>query len=191
MCGLELHCPLRESVKTSCQENRGSSGCLWVLFPVVLQAPGLTISATLAINSTRPQVAAPVCPNATCYYATPVWVPANSSAPGDEAGTVYVATYPRQPAYPGGGDSGCADAATSDGSSLTLQPDDLSLTGLSVAVTSVVLPPGPSMVGATLDFWGADPFNVTTRQWNASAADIDAAVKWATAGFNPSVSRQG
>lgn len=67
--------------------------------------------------------------------------------------------------------------------------DELNLDGLSVSTTRVLVP-GVSMTGATLEIWGASPFNVTTRPWNATAADIDSAVKFAIPGFDPSVSRQ-
>jgi hypothetical protein len=46
------------------------------------------------------------------------------------------------------------------------------------------------MTGATLDMWGADAFNLTTVLWNASAAAVDAAVRWSIPGFNPAVTRE-
>lgn len=93
-----------------------------------------------------------MCPNSTCFYATPVWVPDNSTADA----TRYVPSYPRQLLL--SPDAACSDA----GNGTTLAAEGaLSLDGLSVAVTSTAIS-GVSMAGATLDFWGADAFNLMT-----------------------------
>jgi hypothetical protein len=150
------------------------------------QVANLSITASLEVIKPTPSPP-PVCRNATCFYAAPVWVPDNSS--NSSTSTMYVPSYPRRPVFEGT-DAACADPTSSNGTDS--QPDaadTLSLDGLSVAVTSTVIP-GVSMVGATIDFWGADAFNITTRPWDASAADIDASVRWAIPGFNPSVTRE-
>lgn len=96
---------------------------------------------------------------------------------------MYVPSYPRRPIAPG------SDAACSASGNTSATTDGLSLDGLSVAVTTAVVQ-GVSMAGATIDFWGLDAFSITTRPWDASASDIDAAVRWAIPGYNPSVTRE-
>lgn len=153
---------------------------------LALQVANLTMSATLEAIRVPPTSPQPTCPNTTCYYATPVWVPGNSTDPG-----WYVPTYPTFPVPSTGG--ACADSGINGGAG---GADDnstaavaLSLDGLSVAVAAVVVP-GVDIQGTLLSFWGADPFNTTTRAWNASAEDVAAAVRWAITGFDPSVTRE-
>lgn len=150
-----------------------------------LQVSSLVLTATLDTLSIQSSTPPPSCLNATCYFATPVWVPGNSSNP-DES-TLYVPTFPTFPIQPACPDKSVdSGAGTGDNS----QPiGALSLDGLSVAVAPATVP-GVAMNGASLVFSGADPFNTTLRLWNASSDEVDTAVRWVIPGFNPSVTRE-
>lgn len=153
----------------------------------MVQVPTLSITATLAvINATAPSPP-PVCPTATCYYAAPVWVPSNNS--NSTTDTVYVASFPRHVLQTGSGIA-CSESINSTlGTAAGSFDPALTLDGLSVRVVSIIVPK-LALDGTNLNFWGADPFNVSATPWNASAADVEAAIKWATPGYSPSVTRQ-
>lgn len=140
----------------------------------------------MAVATQAPE---PVCStNATCYFATPVWVPDNSSSA--TGSTAYVPSYPRLPARTTD-DAACMPAGASDVTNPDSPGNDLSLDGLSVAVTPAEVPgTAVSMVGATFDVWGADALNFNTLAWNASASDVEAALKAVMPSYVPSVRRE-
>lgn len=146
------------------------------------------MSATLQAIQVQSSTPPPSCPNTTCFFATPVWVPGNSSNPDDA--TLYVPTYPMYPI-----DTACPDSGLGGGevSGTDSQPGvnagALSLDGLSVTVTALAVQ-RVSTDGVSLVFWGADPFNTTMWRSNASADEVDSAVRWAIPGFAASVTRE-
>lgn len=110
----------------------------------------------------------------------------SSSATGS---TAYVPSYPRLPAHITS-DAACMPATAPDVATPSSTGDDLSLDGLSVAVTAAAVPGTVSMVRATLDVWGGNASNFRSLAWNASASDVEAALKAVMPSFVPSASRE-